>query len=280
MSWLWDKVVGSPVVEQVQAPAREPDQQDLYGNAFLGGLFGGDSEKSDSLKPWMADVLSGAHRQVTAMQLREKFATGDEPEEGKAWVDEEEFEAIVALHSDIALGRTQLQIEGDSEHRVAVLEDMAKMMQTRTGRELLDVLAHDPRHDHRIVQEEGAPKTGHSLPGHDPNLPEDRVRLDAAMHDKSGADSRVRYQPGEAHHSEEDGVIPSDVVLYHELVHAWHGSQGDNWAGGHNGIDNDEYQAVWFDHFNENLYRAERAADLGEDLELRETYGGEKVPQH
>lgn len=280
MSWLWDRVAEATQAPPAVAPAREPDAQDLYGNAFLGGLFDPSEQPAVAEAGGIAEAAAAVHRIATAQQLREKFAVGDTPEEGKAWVSEEEFEAIVALHSDIALGRTTLTVEGDDEHRAAVMEDLAKLMQTPSGRELLDELAHDPRHAHRIVQQEGAPKTGHTFPGFDEKLPEDRQRLHDAQHNKEGSDSWVRYQPGQTHRSEKDGDIPSDVVLFHELVHAWHGSRGDNWPGSHEGIDNDEFQAVWYDRYNENRYRAERAADLGEDLDPRETYGGQKVPAH
>ena len=86
-------------------------------------------------------------------------------------------------------------------------------------------------------------------------------------------------------HTARDGEVRSDVVLYHELVHAHHFARGDTAKGGREVdgmyIEDSELQTTQgtgSESYSENLYRMERRR-LGEDMPRRETYGGRDVDE-
>ena len=256
------------------------DDQSLFGNSSVARWLGLAPEPQVAQKGLAEAAEQMVDEMAARQELQSMFETGDAPVDGKAWVSPEEFDHIVETYSAIRRGKTQLTVEGDDAFRAGAMKDIAKIMQTESGRAMLDEIAHS-EHTTKI----GATETPDdpSTAGRIPGVPLDddgkwkilRARTDG----KTGVNSEITYAPGHTVQSEKDGEFSSDVTLFHELTHAWHNGKGSNYPGDHNGVDNDEYQAVWFDEHNENRYRAERAADLGEDIDPRQTYGGQPCPQ-
>lgn len=255
------------------------DDQSLLGNSAIAQRLG------LAPKPQIAQkgLSLAAERMVDEMAARQElqsmFETGDVPVDGKAWVSPEEFDHIVETYSAIRRGETQLTIDGDEAFRAGAMKDIAKIMQTESGRAMLDEIAHS-EHTTKIggTNDPDHPVTSGRIPGV-PLDTDGKWKIFKARTDgKTGVDSEISYSPGHTVKSDNDGEFQSDVTLFHELTHAWHNGKGNNYPGEHNGVDNDEYQAVWFDEYNENRYRAERAADLGEDIDERKTYDGQGRP--
>jgi hypothetical protein len=201
-------------------------------------------------------------------------------------VSPEEFERMSHMYADIMGDRSDLHIgrtmdDGSQrapatrldekeyqKFRSGALGDIATMMQTESGRELLERLAYtgdkhhvttiDPASDKRRPHEAGDKQT-----------------------------SEVYYAPGESW--EKEGLdLRSDVNLYHELAHAYHDVLDDQAHGAvhpvhrydeNHHVQRFEYQAVGLDGegdpiLNENNYRSERR-DLGETVSPRDRYAPE-----
>jgi len=137
-------------------------------------------------------------------------------------VSQEEFDRIARTYSDIRLGRSDLRLAGqgtmtDAQNqtfRSGAMNDIADILQTESGRGLIDSLAHAP------VQADGST---HRITTINP-------RLDAAgAFDPSNAEGGgtfgrsgyATYVPG-ANTAPAGTNIRSDVTLYHELTHAHH----------------------------------------------------------
>lgn len=288
--------------------------QDLFGNGFLAsqlgesvsaapsmfsffGLFGDEVEAPRAKKGIGEAARTLADRAAAAEELKAKFHVGEGSEEGKAGVSEEEYARIVALYSDIRMGKTQLKLDTSGldedaakAFRDGTMGDLSTMMQTESGRQLLDELAHGNKgHQTTIGATKGDPDTGAWLPGLDMGDVDDRWKLHHALHDGSGANSSVSYQPGQTVHTKHDGDIRSDIVLYHELTHAWHNGNGQNAQGAVSGADGvsvgyEEFEAAgmgpWSDaRFSENRYRGERDR-MGDKVGPRKTYGGTTPQEH
>lgn len=322
-SQLWRAITGEDDADVAQAQAQAaqaPDQADhqaLYGNAFLGQTLGdltGDLTGEQALvaRSGLKDSIGRAADQVAARaELEGLFDTQNAaPTDGRAFVSDDELDEMVELYSDIRLGNTHLKLdtEGMDEKtaeafKAGAMGDVAKLMQTESGRNMLRELAYNDKGiDTSIGRQFGdkGPETnGYLGPDRDCSKSNAKDRLgdpngwciDDRAHDGSGVDSEVRYRPGVTT-TTPDGESRSDVTLYHELAHALHNVRGDqargavpSATGDGSYVRNDEFQATGLGKWaypvddggylvpNENLYRSERR-DLGEDLGDRETYGG------
>lgn len=300
---LWDRITGTPEDAPALAPAAA-DAQDLMGNAFLGSLFS--SEKPLVANRGLADAaLVTSDRLAARQELLDRFDTSGAGAPGKASVTPEQLDEIVALYSDVRLGRTNLDLDTEGlsaeeadAFRKGTMADLANLLQTESGRRVVGDLAHGDARVEIGRQFAGqGPKTEPFLaPDRDCSASHGKDRLgdpvawciDDRRQDGTGVDSHVRYRPGETTHTDHDGDVRSDVTLYHELVHAWHNARGDNAAGHVDGasghVDRDELQATGLGDFvgladaegavpSENLYRSERRG-LGDDLADRPSYGG------
>lgn len=305
--------VAAPL-EQAPAGVGGLWQQDSFGNGFLAeqlqsgaanasifsdiwdGIFGAD-EAPRVARKGIADAAGQIDRKMAAEELKDRFHVGEGEEQGKATVSQEEYDKLVNLYSDIRMGKTQIDLDttGMSEKdaaafRSGTMGDMASLLQTPSGRALLDDLAHGNNgHRTTLGGTAGKPDTKASLPGLDMGDIDDRWKLDRALHDHCGADSRVSYQPGQTVHTAHDGDIRSDVTLYHELAHAWHNGHGQAARGAVSGTDGEEVELAEFETvgmkgyenlpYTENRYRAERDR-MGDRLGARKTYGGTKPEDH
>ena len=195
-------------------------------------------------------------------------------------ITREEYERITREYSDIRLGRADLQIGARpgtmspsdyGSFRGAAMNDVGDLLQTESGRGLIDSLAHAP------LQADGS---SHRTTKINP-------RVDASGHlDPSnsegggnfGAAGYANVAPGM---DVSAGIhnLRSDVTLYHELTHAnrvvyndWDsGTVGSMKIFGHDfhypspdaGYGQFEHQAAGLgthsdDRFSENRYRSER----------------------
>ncbi|MEZ4322594.1 MAG: M91 family zinc metallopeptidase [Myxococcota bacterium] len=228
--------------------------------------------------------------------LEDKFVISDAAEGERApnELTQEEFDAVVELYRAIEAGETDIAFDpGDmdaDEFREKVMADIGTILTTRQGRELLRTLAYGSEDGKRHKT-----TIGGSPEGAGEGTPVDPF----AGSDGTGTDMEIDYIPG----AEVDvgggspDVIGSDVVLFHELVHAYHGHQG-TLAFGRDpktgaivktpaevivGPDDEtaadeEYATVGLcgrgGEYTENGYREERAEILGVDPKLRRNYKG------
>jgi hypothetical protein len=302
-------------IEQEEAPAEQAlpvqaDAQGLWGNSFLGSWFGGGDQQPLAAKAGLGELVEAEVDELKARQeLADKFDT-ENPlgSPGKAAVTPEQFDEIVKTYSEIRRGKTNLTFDtsGMTPEQAAAFEsgsmqDIAKLMQTESGRQMLSELAYNDKGLKTTIGGlgGGGPHADGSSDGLDCQESNANDRMgdpgkwctDDRSHDGKGVNTRVEYRPGETEKTE-DGDIRSDVVLYHELAHALHNERGDQARGVVSddfgkSVGADEFQAAGLGDWayqvgpdgnlvpNENLYRSERR-DLGEDVDDRPSYGGVK----
>jgi hypothetical protein len=150
---------------------------------------------------------------------------------------ESEFEHQAHVFSDIRTGRSDIKFDAgdDQAYRDGAMRDMANMMQTSSGRQLLDTMANNtagekdkdgnPVHHTTtlmpFLKADGTPDTSNS----------DELGLDVKNHadqNGTGVNSRVRYNPGLNVGNGPEAWWPgrSDVILTHEMTHAYYDTQG------------------------------------------------------
>jgi hypothetical protein len=200
------------------------------------------------LEAFQADPAGHTNRIISRAILQQQFEVIDpETHQGERagnQVTQEEFDRLVRQHSDIQLGRTDLQVdpeglEGEERdnYRGAAMNDLTRIMQTESGRELVNGLAdnQDERGRHRVTRI-GGNHDGH-YHGEQADAADDphyRSLHPEDAYDHDGSDTNVYYHPGRTENVRsdptEDGMpwetIRSDVALYHELTHAHHATHG------------------------------------------------------
>lgn len=221
--------------------------------------------------------------------LQSKFSLLPEGQERTAGnqVTQAEFNALTRMFADIYAGRSDLQIDqsalsGDDRQafRLGVMGDLANVLQTVSGRDLVNSLHEAPKAGflqggtETFIQQNGGA------------TPDSSNAFGGRRADGTGL---VSYVPGQMHGPENN--LRSDVTLYHELVHAHHGVYG-TWDGdsvvqqrggaaSDIGIPESEYQATGLgEHqnarFSENRYRQERRAIGAQDRGERR--GDDQMP--
>jgi hypothetical protein len=250
-------------------------------------------------------------RQDAQDELSSRFrvASGDDLNNAVAGnvVSEEDYEKIARTYSDIRLGRSDIEFSGktrgddgsggtvdtdmtpeDAEaYKTAAMSDIADLLQTRSGRGMLDALAYQ-KDDHK-TRLYNRPDNSNAEGGADNDAPA------GSWSDGTGGNASVTYVPGDAggivDPTATDRWLPmrSDVTLMHELTHAYHAAHGSLAQGtvgtdipaedsNDVGADEMEYQAVGLgkyasDDFNENAYRFERMLIGGSNVGERTTGG-------
>jgi hypothetical protein len=241
------------------------------------------------------DPQGSIDRQLAQRELRRNFeiVAEDAPREAGSQVTEVEFERIARLYSDIRLGRTHLHVDSTSfdagEERAAahyrrnLMGQLGRILQTGTGRALVDELAHN-EHGHdvnfqryrdasgREVRNDATAMWGSRADAEDP-----RKGTDSTVSINPGVDDYVVGRPTDAWRHQR-----GDVALFHELTHALHevnGTLDPRGAVEEEGLDHSwrdlssvepiagyEHQAVGLGRHrrdrgpNENRYRRERAS--------------------
>jgi hypothetical protein len=225
--------------------------------SFVGGLFG-EPELDDA-------TLADRAQASTELSAKFKIVQNDSEADGNA-VTQEQFDEIVAMYSDIRMGKTNIEIgtgmSGDAleAFQDATMEDLARMMQTKSGRALIEDTMHAEDKDGNAL------KTRITA-AKDPDEPATAADHDRhAMHGR-GSSATIEYGAGEWVDAEREGGSwgdgwRSDVVLYHEMAHAKHMRDGKL---GHShdieerntvGMGQDFDPAYW--QYFENRYRHER----------------------
>ena len=247
-------------------------------------------------------VTEAADLPAAMAELSDKFQISETPG-GPNNVTPEQFRDIASLYSRIRLGHTDIVFDGDApELQQAAMGDIAKMMQTGAGRELLGRLA-DNTHtelgpegqelvEHRKTHIGLADPESHGSTGFGPTDMdvEEQQQRERQRYNGVGNDARVRYHPGQGFHEiEADGdrvEYTGDITLFHELAHAYHETTGTVARGvvspdeaAHEldvGLDREEYYTTGLGddalgYLSENQYRFERSR-MGEDVRLRDQY--------
>lgn len=220
---------------------------------------------------------------------------GGQPYAGNQ-VSPEEFQQIARTYSDIRMGRTNFQFdtgemspEDQEQYQHDMMTQMGRIMQTDSGRGLLNDIAYNEDGNQVTLgayyQTDAAGNPTTTL---DTTNAEANPMNNANAANGTGSGSRVTINPGVDNYSigapgDAWDNTRGDVVLYHELSHAWnqvHGTEDQSGAvaAGETGLDgtqrdaNDpggiqrwEHQAVGLGNHqndtgpNENRYRRERA---------------------
>ncbi|MCA9491257.1 MAG: hypothetical protein KC621_15105 [Myxococcales bacterium] len=223
----------TPTIER-PPPAYEPP------TLALGPAGAGNAAAQDQLAASMAaepqqqglldgflDLIGYGPEDLARAKLEDQFVVSDEPVEGERapnHLTEEEFQEVVELYMAIEAGETDIVIDAEGsdldpgEFREKVMADLARIMTTKAGRAMLKELAYgteDGKHFETVIRDLGL----------DPAEAGTTAEDGAGAVDGTGADAVVSYVPG----ADADlgfEVVPSDVALFHELVHAHHMVEG------------------------------------------------------
>lgn len=191
-------------------------------------------------------------RQAAQRELASRFDIVDEDFVGPRLpnqLTQEEFEQQAHTFSDIRMGRSDIQFDDsatDQNYRDTAMQDMANMMQTPAGRELLGTLSNNTAGetdaDGNPVHHTTTLRPYLDAAGNPDTTNSDEMPIDAAGNntmgtpaeqatlDGTGSNTVVRYNPGVnvAPPGASDPWWParSDVILMHEMTHAYHDTQG------------------------------------------------------
>jgi hypothetical protein len=215
-------------------------------------------------------------------------------------VTPEEFQRIAKTYSDIRLGRTDLQLdtagmtpEDAARFRAETMRDIGNLLQTDSGRGLLDAVAYQPLDHKTNIHLHTDPATG-ARDNSNAGGGNEAGAAAGSWADGIGTTAQVTYVPGDdggiAKGSQSNAFpkMRSDVTLFHEMVHAYDAAYGimdqtqltatDAVTSSDVGLWGMEYQAAglgaWAgDRLTENAYRAERRAIGATDVGERTTGG-------
>ncbi len=139
-----------------------------------------------------------------------------------------------------------IKVAGDPGYQDTVVQQLALMNQTRTGKAMLD-RADASGHTVTITPETppSNPPNAHAKPANATNAG-----------NGTGTDSTVTYNPNEWPNPVNAPNTPGDVILFHEMTHAEHNSSGtrDATPRADNFDNNEEFNTIG----PENQYRDER----------------------
>lgn len=216
-------------------------------------------------------------------------------------VTQSEFARIATLYSDVRMGDTNLQFDtaGMSEQdanafRSGAMGDIGTLLTTASGRDLIDQLAYQQvdGHDNTTTLRRSATpgQAGtNSGPGGNFANGANGVGTNTAVSYQPGVDFDMATQLSPNYQTSGYRNITSDIVLFHELVHANHMRQGladmstiTNREATHRndrGVLAEEYATVGLGGYGEgdlteNGYRRERAFVTGQAIPQRDTYNG------
>lgn len=196
-------------------------------------------------------------RQAAQRELASRFNVvpdGTPGERSQNQVSEEQFREIARNYSDIRLDRTDIHMDtsalstpaAQAQYRTDLMSNFADQMQTESGRELIDTLAHNTRTDaggtERHHTTTFAPRLNaagnpdNSNAGEQPlnpdgtnaSLTDARLGRDGSGNAGAGLDARINFNPGAGNVVIRPGVeeYRSDVAMYHEMMHAYTDTQG------------------------------------------------------
>lgn len=296
--------VQPPIPSPAPQPAAPAPAAPAAATRALGGLDAGTGMSPEQMEAIHGAYTSGwagekridprvADRQAAAKELAGNFQIVPADFQGPRLpnqITKEEFEKVVGTYSDIRMGNANLKLdsagmtpEQAAAFQQATMTDIASMLQTSGGRDLVSQLAAG-------VGPDGKPRTT-SIQGLADPLGAFAEETDptkrADRENGVGTNMQVGYAPGQ------DVMTPvapgknpwaapirSDVVLFHELTHALHSIKGQSAVGpvpaadlapGENTANHylkEEYATVGIGSqagpITENAYRAERRLLAGQ----------------
>jgi len=267
------------VLDGLFGDSRQVEGREVGGDQTTG--FGGT----------LSSISRTLDRVAASVELRDRFDVVPNDFVGPRLpnqVTEAEYSQIVNTYSDIRTGNSNVrfdnsQLTGDAatNFQSNTMNDMASMMQTPSGRELLSGMAYGRNAD-------GSAHTmtirGISNPGGAQAIPAVNANT---SNPRAGTNTTIEYAPGQSILNPgapgQYGSVRSDMTLYHEMVHAYHmrtGTEDQAVLNARTATDRKdigtnawEYQAMGLgshanDPYSENRYRAERRA-MGESDQRR-----------
>lgn len=247
-AWFSDPPEGTP---GVNAPVERPPVAQVLPTLPTGQRLGEElTAMTSGPAESIADARSARDRAAAAAELANRFEVVPEDFAGPRLpnqVTQAEYEQVAQTYSDIRLGRGDLTLDptnsiapentpAPDQFRADMMDDVADLMETKSGRSLVMSLANNTRG----VDADGKPV--HHTTTLMPLLQADgtAVNNQAITMPLAPADASLRSNgasgPGSGSHVhlnpnqdlEDDGgtSVRSDVALYHELVHAYDMSQG------------------------------------------------------
>lgn len=279
------------------APAVEPPRRSglldgIYGNErqVAGQTIGGDT---GGLGGMINSTVRMADRMAASQELAGRFNVVPDNFVGPRTpnqVTQAEYDQIVNTYSDIRTGNSNVRFDNSgltgnaaTNFQGNVMNDMASMMQTPSGRAMLNGMAYGKNADgtaHTMtIRGINNALGAQAIPG-----------TEANTSNGTGTNTTIEYAPGQnavlGARSGSPVPVTSDTILYHEMVHANHMRSGDEDTSTLNartavhrkdiGVRGWEYQAVGLgshanDPYSENRYRAERTA-MGDKQMQRPRY--------
>lgn len=230
-----------------QGPAGLFGMQSLIGNAGVQDAMRGCIKTPPKLDPIAED------RALAAKELSDRFTIVDDDFEGERLpnqVTQAEYEKLTAVYSDIRLGRGDLTIDGSkysseedaAAYKTGVLGDIASLLQTESGRQLVYALHDnatqkdengDPIHRHTtltpLLNDDGTVDRTNGYAAPEGWGGDAKVNRDGTLSPGEGTDVTIAYNPGvnvgEAYQDYWDANpwlegFRSDVILMHEGNHA------------------------------------------------------------
>lgn len=305
-------------VDPALAEALAPGGGNSVAMGYMGSMDAGEREIAGggtaygrASDGWLDSIGAGFDRMLAMAELQDRFTVVEDDFVGPRLpnqVTRSEMERIATMYSDIRRGTTNVQFDSagmtPDEYEAfqrAAMGDIATILTTEQGRDLMDQLAYgqvDGRDETVTLGRAANPAAAgmDMAPGENA----------ADIFNGTGVSTVINYAAGQDfdmatldrnYESAPYRNTTSDLVLYHELLHALHyrmGSvQGDMVNGSPDfvtvgrdeatirndrGVNLEEYETVGLGEtagdLNENAYRAERSLVTGTAIPQRGDYSG------
>jgi hypothetical protein len=236
---LSEHVQNGPGNQAALTSMKEGTEPSLVDGAlgFLGGWLDSDEDKAE------------ANLEASRAELSSKFVVGEGggTKDGKAVLTPEQYEKMLRTYASIRDGSSHLKIsnlgmdeEEAAEFKAAALENIATIMQTEAGRELIDRTANQSDLDEMdrrdIVLSNGLThkmtKDGQDLPVGNRAYPRSTNNTEETAGRETG--TGVFWVNRDREVEMPDGTMlpmPKDAALFHELTHAMHNVEGTRPVG-------------------------------------------------
>jgi hypothetical protein len=180
------------------------------------------------------DIDSAKDRQKAKHELATQFEIVPDDHQGARrpnTLTESEYRETAGTFSDIRRDKTDIGFMAGNESdtadfRAESMNDIATIQQTPEGRAVVSQLANN-KDDHKTVLS----------PAVDPNAPRTNAfgGTEGGWKDGTGQNAVIQYEPGHAYDGKTQDEwaqgTRSDVLLYHEMVHAKHFTRGESVPG-------------------------------------------------
>jgi hypothetical protein len=213
---------------------------------LVGGVASGAPAQAAAKPPTAAELAELKQRQLDRKKMEGMLKVVPDDSDAKTRkpneVTQAEFDKYAGMYSDIRSDKASLKIDKgvDEKHKGAMLDDIAKILQTKSGRSMVGDLSAGGK-DKEVVlglskNDDGSlNKLGAETASNDYYAGADKTK---------GTGSNINYIPGAEGEFTKgrneikgaDGKVmqaydlqqkfTSDTVLFHEMTHAWHNATG------------------------------------------------------